>query len=240
MYMNYVVLFLRTLLIWDFVESGDICVDGDFYPDATDCARYYQCSNGRLVSMKCPDRLYFSVALKQCTHPEDSGCITDSSDESGNFCLNGEYYPDNTDCTKYYQCSNGMLISMVCAPGLHFSPSFKVCTYTEEANCTITTLSIDMPSSTFEIRTQTSTKSGSGITKLTTQTVDEIEISSESRTTEISNITEDIIRSPIFEISLILFACTILLVILSLFLYNKICAGNFFSIKRYKSYKITL
>lgn len=44
-------------------------------------------------------------------------------------------YPDPDDCTKYYQCSNGLEYLRNCPAGLNFSPSELVCDWPAAAGC---------------------------------------------------------------------------------------------------------
>lgn len=41
------------------------------------------------------------------------------------------------DCTKYYQCSDGVAHVFDCPAGLHFSPELLICTYSEDAGCEV-------------------------------------------------------------------------------------------------------
>jgi hypothetical protein len=43
--------------------------------------------------------------------------------------------PHPTDCSIYFQCSNGVPIEMHCPPGLQFNKQLKVCDWPENANC---------------------------------------------------------------------------------------------------------
>lgn len=44
-------------------------------------------------------------------------------------------YADPDDCTKYYQCSNGLEYLKSCPAGLHFNPFNLVCDWPDAACC---------------------------------------------------------------------------------------------------------
>uniref|UniRef100_A0A182WC58 Chitin-binding type-2 domain-containing protein n=1 Tax=Anopheles minimus TaxID=112268 RepID=A0A182WC58_9DIPT len=50
------------------------------------------------------------------------------------------YYPvffrHQTDCSKYYQCDNGVAFEIVCPAGLHFNTAINVCDYPRNVDCT--------------------------------------------------------------------------------------------------------
>jgi hypothetical protein len=49
--------------------------------------------------------------------------------------------PHQTDCSKFYSCSNGVPIEMNCPAGLHFNDKLKVCDWPQNANCVRSKLS---------------------------------------------------------------------------------------------------
>ncbi len=49
-------------------------------------------------------------------------------------CVHGDFYP-HQDCTKYYQCANGILYAKNCNPGLHWNNRLKTCDYPSNAGC---------------------------------------------------------------------------------------------------------
>ncbi|XP_078670904.1 uncharacterized protein LOC144911022 isoform X2 [Branchiostoma floridae x Branchiostoma belcheri] len=60
-----------------------------------------------------------------------------SSSASQLICLrrrNG-IYPDGKDCTKFYECSNGIALSFSCPDGLLFDIKTRQCEWPEEATC---------------------------------------------------------------------------------------------------------
>lgn len=45
------------------------------------------------------------------------------------------FFPHETDCSKYYECSEGEKFLFVCGDGLHFNPVINNCDYPEHAGC---------------------------------------------------------------------------------------------------------
>jgi hypothetical protein len=55
-------------------QNDDIVI---YLPDPDDCNRYYECSNGVAVAMRCPDNLYFCSQKNSCDWIWDSECRFD-------------------------------------------------------------------------------------------------------------------------------------------------------------------
>nr|XP_026694521.1 chitin-binding domain protein cbd-1-like isoform X3 [Ciona intestinalis] len=132
----------------------DECVDANNQPTSTgpfenpnDCNSFYQCSNGYLHIKICPDNTYFNPAISVCDH--DNGECGSGSGSSGSggsgtpevtlspfdkLCMDSDGKPISSnpfekpgDCDNFYQCSNGYLHVMPCAPGTAFNPAISVC-----------------------------------------------------------------------------------------------------------------
>ncbi len=59
-------------------------------------------------------------------------------------CSNLDFTRLANDCSKFYRCSNDILYTFVCPPGLLFDESVKVCNYANLVNCTTQTTSMSM------------------------------------------------------------------------------------------------
>jgi len=46
------------------------------------------------------------------------------------------FFPDVRDCTKYWQCGNGIAYHMQCGPGTNWNPTVWTCDYPQNAGCT--------------------------------------------------------------------------------------------------------
>ncbi|KAG8260668.1 peritrophin-1-like [Homalodisca vitripennis] len=67
------------------ILSAKECMDGQFSPDPTDCARYYECNHGKLILRDCGPGTYWNPAYNVCDWPYNVDCKPWSSDstESG-------------------------------------------------------------------------------------------------------------------------------------------------------------
>ncbi|XP_044735963.1 putative protein TPRXL [Chrysoperla carnea] len=52
-------------------------------------------------------------------------------------CQNGQLYPHESECSKFYQCANGKLEEINCAAPLEFSTQSQTCTFAAESGCTL-------------------------------------------------------------------------------------------------------
>ncbi|CAK8672918.1 unnamed protein product [Clavelina lepadiformis] len=123
-------------------------VSGNPFEKPGDCDNFYQCSNGYLHTMPCAPGTVFNPAIGVCDHPYNvpkcggttttkSTTTTTTAETPPPFddeCLdaNGKPVSGNPfekpgDCDNFYQCSNGYLHTMPCAPGTVFNPAIGVC-----------------------------------------------------------------------------------------------------------------
>ncbi|XP_050418453.1 chondroitin proteoglycan-2 [Patella vulgata] len=129
---QYSVIMLNFIIYALFViDAVAACENGEYHPHSTDCNKFLQCSNGVLVEQTCASGLHWSVQDSRCEQPADAGCTTSSE-----TCTNEEFRPHSTDCTKYLQCSNGVLVEQTCASGLHWSVQDSRCEQPADAGCT--------------------------------------------------------------------------------------------------------
>uniref|UniRef100_A0A6P4FLF2 Zonadhesin n=1 Tax=Drosophila rhopaloa TaxID=1041015 RepID=A0A6P4FLF2_DRORH len=94
------------------------CTEGELEVDPTDCAGYWKCTNGSLVSVKCPDGAYFNATYKTCVPDTDGVCVN---------CVEGAQKPEPTDCTKYQVCSGGKYVTKSCESGYYWNNKTEVC-----------------------------------------------------------------------------------------------------------------
>lgn len=59
---------------------------------------------------------------------DNSQCVQNSGPDA-------DLRPDPQNCSKYYVCDSGYLISMSCPEGLHYSTALKVCDLPQNARC---------------------------------------------------------------------------------------------------------
>ena len=59
-------------------------------------------------------------------------------------CSNLDFTRLPNDCSKFYRCSNNILYTFDCPPGLLFDESVKVCNYANMVNCNAHSTTIGM------------------------------------------------------------------------------------------------
>lgn len=127
---------MRTCLPPEMANCGVGCPSTGiaFLPHEEDCNLYYICFGGTAHLMRCPGDTHWSVDTNTCMDPLEAGC---EDLEAPIECpaTGVEQIPYPYDCERYILCVNGMEIPLQCAPGLHFSPSLRICTAPEIAEC---------------------------------------------------------------------------------------------------------
>ncbi|PSN39605.1 hypothetical protein C0J52_06910 [Blattella germanica] len=144
------------------------CPDQDpalsvFFPHPYDCEWFFHCSNGVAYCKVCPSGLHWNPTLNTCDWPGQAGCT--SSPSTG--CPKPEefkcpvpqpsyeiYYSDySSNCSNFYQCSNGVVIKMSCPSGTRFDSTLQVCNYADQVEC-CNDISTSQPEITSAIPTQ--------------------------------------------------------------------------------------
>ncbi|KAL4712149.1 hypothetical protein ACJJTC_011010 [Scirpophaga incertulas] len=198
-------------------------------PHETDCSKFYSCGNGIKYSMQCAQGTLFDQSSQICNWPSLVNChsgvstttasilsssisttsrptsIGENDDKLSNGCPADfavhQLLPHETDCGKFYSCSNGNKIAMNCAPGTLFDFKNQICDWPHSVQCLTTTSSSTITSTTNMVTTIRSTSTtispktttlSSKITTDTSLTVNEsTAINSEATTTElVDNTTE--------------------------------------------------
>ena len=113
--------------------------NGGFLAHPTDCSAFYYCSWGRPYKYDCPADLVWSEGEKtcvyrgsefdDCTGPDAPTTTPAGSDDPCSTDSSLTYYRHDTDCSKFYQCSNGHSHEIDCLPGLVFSVANNVCVW---------------------------------------------------------------------------------------------------------------
>ncbi|XP_071953415.1 chondroitin proteoglycan 2-like [Antedon mediterranea] len=101
----------------------------NLHPHPSDCKKFYQCSNGNILTKSCPSGLVFVASKRRCDYPPSSGAC--SALKGNGFChgkFNG-LYRDSEDCGRFYQCSNGIPYHFTCPSGLVYNEPTKRCDY---------------------------------------------------------------------------------------------------------------
>jgi len=84
--------------------------------------------------MDCPGNLYWDYQKLYCCG-DPSACYNndESSNPEENICGPGvDFLAHPTDCTKYFQCSNGEAFERKCPDPLYWNPEIKVCDWSNK------------------------------------------------------------------------------------------------------------
>jgi len=92
-----------------------------FYEDKDNCMMYYQCINGAVTHLTCPDCDKFDSASGYCKQPQTVDCGNRPYDNSCTFTTRGGlcpqdsgYFPVSTECKDYVKCDGGNPQYMKC------------------------------------------------------------------------------------------------------------------------------
>lgn len=133
------------------------CVNGEYYAHK-DCSKYYICNNGKRTPIQCPLGTQFSQKIKTCDFEENVKCVSRKKylkllqqqykqsgiysalllkASQGDVCdrETESFVPHPLDCSKFFRCDHGRLISQECSPGLHFDSSIDNCNWPDKVNC---------------------------------------------------------------------------------------------------------
>ncbi|XP_018022216.1 zonadhesin [Hyalella azteca] len=107
-------------------------------------------------------------------------CAPDCEGVQGSF-------PNPTDCTKYYQCAQGVAVPRTCPDGTYFNPTFSICDHPEDAGCTADP-DFDCGGTTTEVTTTSAVETTEALVDTTTvggveTTVDTVETTAPVNTT---------------------------------------------------------
>ncbi|KAH8309795.1 hypothetical protein KR067_005485 [Drosophila pandora] len=110
------------LVVSLFVGSlnAECCKDGETKIDEDDCTKYQVCCTGEFVSKSCPNGTYWD--------PETELCQIDNGEcRPPTPCVDGETEVDADDCTKYFVCCHGELVSKSCDNGFYWNSDAQNC-----------------------------------------------------------------------------------------------------------------
>jgi len=84
------------------------------FADCENCGKYYECSNGVLTSMPCPNCYLFDPEKGYCNQPSQVNCGNRPEDDNcvaptlpGDCPYSDGYFKDPHDCDQYIICRNG-------------------------------------------------------------------------------------------------------------------------------------
>ncbi|GFN91421.1 chondroitin proteoglycan 2 [Plakobranchus ocellatus] len=120
---------------------------GDFQ-DASDCSRFYRCTNFQVQSWSCGNNQLFDPSVQRCssTSTLPNGCSAPTWWNQGGQGQGQQTYQcpnpngdfqDSSDCSKYYRCTNFQVQSLSCPSNQLFDPNAQRCssTVTNPSGC---------------------------------------------------------------------------------------------------------
>ncbi|GFN91405.1 peritrophic matrix protein 9 [Plakobranchus ocellatus] len=111
---------------------------GDFQ-DASDCSRFYRCTNFQVQSWSCGNNQLFDPSVQRCssTSTLPNGCEAPAWWNQGGqgqqtFQCPNAYgdFQDSSDCSRFYRCTNFQVQSLSCGNNQLFDPSVRRCSST--------------------------------------------------------------------------------------------------------------
>ncbi|KAH8397077.1 hypothetical protein KR215_008326 [Drosophila sulfurigaster] len=103
-------------------NGGSECEDGDVKENEDNCAGYYNCINGTYVPQLCAAGLYWSVEAKTCV--VDNG---ECNGPPGPSCDDGTVVVNPSNCSGFYNCTNGKFVFQLCGSGLYWNNTIQEC-----------------------------------------------------------------------------------------------------------------
>ncbi|GIX70893.1 chondroitin proteoglycan 2 [Caerostris extrusa] len=110
-------------------------------PNPKDCSTFYDCSNGQLQLVQCPDGLHFDSEDKVCKSPCLAGCDLNLKCPmeiplpKENCSCEDCFLPDPTDCSAYYFCHQSRSTKGYCPYGMLFDRKSRKCTNETSVDC---------------------------------------------------------------------------------------------------------
>lgn len=146
------------------------CSDGknSYWRYPFDCALFWECMNNQLYLLPCPDDYFWDDAIKKCDINEAVDCSgiipnPNSTTTQAPATTTSEPFPyttpemictdDNTyfpyifDCSKYYECSNGIPVLMDCPAGELWNIIINNCDWPDNVDCSYVVTTSAKPTS---------------------------------------------------------------------------------------------
>lgn len=111
-------------------SSSSECTDGEVRVDPNNCAGYFNCENGRLITKTCPSGTYFESTYKTCTVDLKGVCV-----EPPAKCTEGQLKIDPNNCAGYLKCIDGEFVEEKCPGGTYYDFQLETCLVDTEGVC---------------------------------------------------------------------------------------------------------
>ncbi|XP_067644838.1 peritrophin-44-like [Eurosta solidaginis] len=122
-------------------EICDLVANNMQYRDETDCNKYYKCSKGKSVSMKCTKNAHYNVQMGSCGQQWlDNSCIPEFSCGTDKKIWKG-FHSDGATCRGYFYCRDFGTVRDLsptfaqCPVGTFFSQAAQACVNPLQSDC---------------------------------------------------------------------------------------------------------
>ncbi|XP_037904525.1 fibrillin-3-like [Hermetia illucens] len=101
--------------------------NGESVKNPHDCQSYVICTNGEMISQKCPEGEYFNENTKTCL-PDNGVCVPKEPNPTncGNFA-DGEFVEDLANCVNFFSCVRGEMKKLSCSDGQYYNKDKQEC-----------------------------------------------------------------------------------------------------------------
>lgn len=106
--------------------------DGQWKSDPTNCRGYYYCLNGQAYAGHCGIEYHFDETKQMCVYTKNSACVDVNA--ICELIPDGTKFPDEKDCTKYYECKKGKQTASTCK-STYFSIDDAACKEKTTVRC---------------------------------------------------------------------------------------------------------
>ncbi|XP_035906267.1 probable chitinase 10 isoform X1 [Anopheles stephensi] len=126
-----------------------------YFVHDTDCSRYYECVCEDAYEYACEKGLRFNAQTLRCDQPSHVSCPGGSGDPSivqPSVSTDGpvadpaedprcpskqanQYWADESNCSKYYQCVRGQVVELTCPESLVWDNAAKKCSVPNPNKC---------------------------------------------------------------------------------------------------------
>lgn len=113
--------------------------EATFLEDYESCNSYIFCKKGAELHADCPSDLVFDPRKSSCVYKQDYKCPTKTDKPTTDpICLSVSdraHFADELDCTKYHQCTKGIIATQSCNEGNVFDHNKGQCIIDTDAVC---------------------------------------------------------------------------------------------------------
>lgn len=106
-------------------------------PYHNDCAKYFICANGHMISHECASGMLFNPQTLKCDIPSRVRCDDTGTPPNSQMPLMPDctgdirFFPHMWNCNQYYTCVNNIPVLMTCPIGTLWNNRIRTCDGTD-------------------------------------------------------------------------------------------------------------